>query len=722
MSNIEHELETAPSIFELFNSAKKLLSLQTRVENRQLRKDSYNSQKSLAMMNDNHSNSNENKFLDLLSPLSIDDLKNSPQYGQMQNRLGDTTKNSNGAFDYRRGNGNMRSDITPSSMNDSPGNISANTDTRGTPWPNKKGPTVIKKEPTTTVSNIQISSSKMPMDSNLEDAANITNRTQLAKPLPKSNLTSSLSQQKQEEKLKASNEVNVKTEETKPTECFNCHALKTPLWRKDPQGNTLCNACGLFFKLHGTTRPLSLKTDVIKKRSSRRSSIANKNANLNSTYSSSFPRQNMNQDTMTNNRSNIKSGFNNTIPINQQQANSYTSSGSTPSSANNGFLSTSGGIPIGSSGSRYKNVLILPKPSATPNTPSTPSNMSSQMNVNTKSVPSGNSFISGENFTSPASPNINNSFNSIPNSIQQQAFKRKKAENGNEYFSALSESLSKKIPAQTPQPNQSIKRNPSVSSSFQSSSFNKRTSFTSLTSLQRKNSSIGLSGSLTNMNIPANQNPNLNQVQTEQSGQTFNSSSLTGSSSLTPSNINILNQRFTNNSGGYFDNCSSFSHRNSNSGLAETPGSVASQSSFTSSHLHSNRQSFTVPSELTNFTAGKTPTDFVPESLPSTTIPENDDMDTDDFFKNYSELHNEDTDAYAFNLNNEAMGGRYEIKPTPFTMSSLTDGLKRQPGFQIPSSHTKGRESSHHLSPGLSQPDAQSKNVAKDLEWLKFDL
>ncbi|ODQ60050.1 hypothetical protein WICANDRAFT_16044, partial [Wickerhamomyces anomalus NRRL Y-366-8] len=55
--------------------------------------------------------------------------------------------------------------------------------------------------------------------------------------------------------------------------CFNCHTQKTPLWRRDPNGNTLCNACGLFQKLHGTMRPLSLKTDVIKKRNSRRSSV-----------------------------------------------------------------------------------------------------------------------------------------------------------------------------------------------------------------------------------------------------------------------------------------------------------------------------------------------------------------------------------------------------------------------------------------------------------------
>ncbi|CBQ68892.1 related to transcription factor ScGATA-6 [Sporisorium reilianum SRZ2] len=51
-----------------------------------------------------------------------------------------------------------------------------------------------------------------------------------------------------------------------PTVCSNCHTTKTPLWRRDPEGQPLCNACGLFLKLHGVVRPLSLKTDVIKKR------------------------------------------------------------------------------------------------------------------------------------------------------------------------------------------------------------------------------------------------------------------------------------------------------------------------------------------------------------------------------------------------------------------------------------------------------------------------
>ena len=578
MSKIERELDTAPSIFELFNSAKKLLSLQTRVENRQLRKDSYNVQKNQIMSGRNDHNNNENKYLDLLSPLSIDDLKNSPQYGQKQVR---TNENRNGSItgsEGRRGNGNMQSDITPSSISDSPYN--GHTDVKATPWSNNKGPTTIKKEPTMSVSNVQISSSTLPLESNSENTNDPMNKLPMQKPMPKSNLTSSLSQQKQEEKFRPLVNASSGKDDIKVTECSNCHALKTPLWRKDPQGNTLCNACGLFLKLHGTTRPLSLKTDVIKKRSSRRSPATNKGMTPNSTYSNSLSRQNITQDQLSGNR-NIKNGFN--IPINSQQNNGSTSANSTPSSANNGILSTSGGIPIGSSGSRYKNILILPKPSLAPNTPNTPNTSSNQTSLGAKSIPTPNStFLNNDNLNSPASPIIHNSFsglfnnnNNNNNNNQAQSFKRKKAENGNEQFSANSESLSKKTPSQVPQSNQTIKRNPSVSSSFQSSSFNKRTSFTSLSSLQRKNSSIGLSNSLSNININGNQNQIQNQ--NDSPAQNFNSSSFTGSNSLTPSNINILNLRFNQyNNGGYFDN-SSFPHRNSNSGLAETPGSVASQ-------------------------------------------------------------------------------------------------------------------------------------------------
>ncbi|KAF2837184.1 hypothetical protein M501DRAFT_937899 [Patellaria atrata CBS 101060] len=51
-----------------------------------------------------------------------------------------------------------------------------------------------------------------------------------------------------------------------PPICQNCTTSTTPLWRRDEVGSVLCNACGLFLKLHGRPRPISLKTDVIKSR------------------------------------------------------------------------------------------------------------------------------------------------------------------------------------------------------------------------------------------------------------------------------------------------------------------------------------------------------------------------------------------------------------------------------------------------------------------------
>ncbi|KAJ1906721.1 GATA type transcriptional activator of nitrogen-regulated proteins [Coemansia sp. IMI 209127] len=44
-----------------------------------------------------------------------------------------------------------------------------------------------------------------------------------------------------------------------PMTCVNCGTTKTPLWRRDPRNQPICNACGLYLKSYGKMRPLSLK-------------------------------------------------------------------------------------------------------------------------------------------------------------------------------------------------------------------------------------------------------------------------------------------------------------------------------------------------------------------------------------------------------------------------------------------------------------------------------
>jgi len=48
--------------------------------------------------------------------------------------------------------------------------------------------------------------------------------------------------------------------------CSNCGTTTTSLWRRGINGESLCNACGLYYKLHHVKRPIALKTDTIKKR------------------------------------------------------------------------------------------------------------------------------------------------------------------------------------------------------------------------------------------------------------------------------------------------------------------------------------------------------------------------------------------------------------------------------------------------------------------------
>ncbi|KAL4702394.1 hypothetical protein ACJJTC_005670 [Scirpophaga incertulas] len=50
------------------------------------------------------------------------------------------------------------------------------------------------------------------------------------------------------------------------TTCTNCHTTTTSLWRRNVHGETVCNACGLYYKLHSVNRPLAMKKDSIQTR------------------------------------------------------------------------------------------------------------------------------------------------------------------------------------------------------------------------------------------------------------------------------------------------------------------------------------------------------------------------------------------------------------------------------------------------------------------------
>ncbi|XP_049589490.1 GATA binding protein 1a [Syngnathus scovelli] len=58
------------------------------------------------------------------------------------------------------------------------------------------------------------------------------------------------------------------------TQCANCQTSTTTLWRRNANGEPVCNACGLYFKLHNVNRPLTMKKDGIQTRNRK---VSNKN-------------------------------------------------------------------------------------------------------------------------------------------------------------------------------------------------------------------------------------------------------------------------------------------------------------------------------------------------------------------------------------------------------------------------------------------------------------
>lgn len=49
----------------------------------------------------------------------------------------------------------------------------------------------------------------------------------------------------------------------KDLSCTNCGTTTTTIWRRNLRGEMVCNACGLYFKLHGVNRPHTMRRDTI---------------------------------------------------------------------------------------------------------------------------------------------------------------------------------------------------------------------------------------------------------------------------------------------------------------------------------------------------------------------------------------------------------------------------------------------------------------------------
>ncbi|KAG8447138.1 hypothetical protein GDO86_014554 [Hymenochirus boettgeri] len=67
--------------------------------------------------------------------------------------------------------------------------------------------------------------------------------------------------------------------------CTNCHTSTTTLWRRNSEGEPVCNACGLYMKLHGVPRPLAMKKESIQTRKRKPKSVSKGKTNTGSSTS-----------------------------------------------------------------------------------------------------------------------------------------------------------------------------------------------------------------------------------------------------------------------------------------------------------------------------------------------------------------------------------------------------------------------------------------------------
>ncbi|XP_051160725.1 box A-binding factor-like isoform X3 [Leptopilina boulardi] len=87
-------------------------------------------------------------------------------------------------------------------------------------------------------------------------------------------------------------------------QCSNCQTMTTSLWRRNQMGESVCNACGLYYKLHGVNRPLAMKKDNIQTRKRKpKGTMKSSNTPISTNVA---PCINNNNNTNNNNNNNFK--------------------------------------------------------------------------------------------------------------------------------------------------------------------------------------------------------------------------------------------------------------------------------------------------------------------------------------------------------------------------------------------------------------------------------
>ncbi|CAF2770420.1 unnamed protein product [Rotaria sp. Silwood2] len=75
------------------------------------------------------------------------------------------------------------------------------------------------------------------------------------------------------------NKQNVSNSRRSGLQCANCQTQTTTLWRRNNEGDPVCNACGLYYKLHHVARPMNMVKEGIQ---TRRRKPKNNNGNITS--------------------------------------------------------------------------------------------------------------------------------------------------------------------------------------------------------------------------------------------------------------------------------------------------------------------------------------------------------------------------------------------------------------------------------------------------------